>query len=403
MATITRRGDSYRIRVSCGYTAQGKQIIKSMTWRPPAGLTAKQTEKELNRAAVEFEARVTGGDSTEMSSMKVSDFCDRYLEMAEATLSPNTLVFYKSVIQELIKPSLGHMKLNAVKPIHAQQFIQMLQGDGIRNDGKGNRLSAATVKRYFTVLKSIFAKAYKLDLIDRNPTDTAKLDLPEVDEPEIKIFTPEEAQHMLSCLDTEPTMFQVLIHLAIVTGMRRGELCALKWSNIDMSHGLVIVKQSNYKLTGEEIRTKKPKTKKSIREISIPEYLIELLRKHQTQQMQDAMRLGDRWRGDGWLFTQWDGEPMNPQTPTKQFAKFLEKNNIPHRKFHSLRHTSATLLLSSGTNIKNVASRLGHSQLSTTNRYVHALRDADEKAASTFETLFAEQDKGKTQSGDDGA
>lgn len=402
MATITKRGDSYRIRVSCGYNAQGKQIVKSTTWKPPAGMTAKQIEKELNRVAVEYEARVTGGDSTEMSTMKVADFCDRYLEMVESTLSPNTLVFYKSVIETLIKPSLGHLKLNAVKPIHAQQFIQMLQGDGIRNDGRGERLSAATVKRYFTVLKSIFAKAYKLDLIDRNPTDTAKLDLPEVDEPEIKIFTAEEAQYMLSCLETEETMFQVLIHLAIVTGMRRGELCALKWSNIDLKQGLVIVKQSNYKLTGEEIKTKKPKNKKS-REIVIPDYLKELLRKHHLEQMQNSMRLGDKWHGDGWIFTQWNGEPMNPQTPTKQFAKFLARHNIPHRKFHSLRHTSATLLLSSGTNIKNVASRLGHSQLSTTNRYVHALRDADERAASTFETLFAEQDKGKNGNGENGA
>lgn len=402
MATITKRGDSYRIRVSCGYTAQGKQIVKSTTWKPPAGLTAKQTEKELNRIAVEFEAKVTGGDSTEMSTMKVADFCDRYLEMAETTLSPNTFVFYKSVIETLVKPSLGHMKLNAVKPIHAQQFIQMLQGDGVRNDGRGERLSASTVKRYFTVLKSIFAKAYKLDLIDRNPTDTTKLDLPEVDEPEIKIFTAEEAQYMLSCLEKEETMFQVLIHLAIVTGMRRGELCAMKWSNIDLKQGLVIVKQSNYKLTGEEIKTKKPKNKKS-REIVIPDYLKELLHRHQLEQMQNAMRLGDKWHGDGWIFTQWNGEPMNPQTPTKQFTKFLARNNIPHRKFHSLRHTSATLLLSSGTNIKNVASRLGHSQLSTTNRYVHALRDADERAASTFETLFAEQDKGKNGDGENGA
>ena len=84
---------------------------------------------------------------------------------------------------------------------------------------------------------------------------------------------------------------------------------------------------------------------------------------------------------------------MNPDTPTRQFAKFLARNEIPHRKFHALRHTSATLLLSSGTNIKNVASRLGHTQLSTTNRYVHALRDADEKAANTFETLFAQKNK----------
>ena len=401
MATITKRGNAYRIRVSCGYNSAGKQIVKSKTWTPPEGLTAKQTEKELARVVLDFEARVTGEDGAEMSSMKVADFCDRYLEMEATTLSPNTLVFYKSVIEELIKPAIGHLKLNAVRPIHAYQFIQMLQGDGVRADGRGDRLAASTVKRYFTVLKSIFAKAYKLDLIDRNPTDTAKLDLPEVEEPDIQIFTQEEASQMLACLEGEPLMFQVLVHTAIVTGMRRGELVALKWSNIDFKTGTITVRQSNYKLTGEDIQTKKPKTKKSIREIAIPKYLAELLRRYRLEQTQTAMRLGDKWNAGGWIFTQWDGEPMNPQTPTKQFSKFLERNGIPHRKFHALRHTSATLLLSSGTNIKNVASRLGHTQLSTTNRYVHALRDADEKAADTFETLFAtdKKDGGKNENG----
>lgn len=403
MATITKRGNSYRIRVSCGYNAAGKQIVKSMSWTPPAGMTQKQIEKEVNRIAVEFEARITGQDGAEMSSMKLSDFCDRYLELSKTTLSPTTYAFYTSVIEQIIKPALGHMKLNAVKPIHAQQFIQMLQGDGIRSDGRGERLSASTVKRYFTVLKAIFAKAYKLDLIDRNPTDTAKLDMPTVEEPEIQIFTAEEAGKMLACLQSEPTMFQVLIHMALVTGMRRGELVAVKWNSIDFKQKTISVKRSNYKLRGQDIQTKTTKTKKSIREIAIPEYLLELLRRHHAEQIQNAIRLGDKWHGDGWVFTQWNGEPMNPMTPTRQFDKFLEKNGIPHRKFHALRHTSATLLLSSGTNIKNVAARLGHTQLSTTNRYVHALRDADERAADTFETLFAPVNKGNKGEGENNA
>lgn len=279
----------------------------------------------------------------------------------------------------------------------------MLQGDGVRNDNRGERLSAATVWRYFTVLKSIFAKAYKLDLIDRNPTDTEKLDLPEVEEPEIAIFTAEETSQMLTCLESEPLAFQTLIHLAIVTGMRRGELVALKWASIDTKNGIITVKQSNYKITGEGIKTKKPKTKKSIREIAIPEYVIEILKKYKTEQLLTAMQLGDKWQGDGWIFTKYDGSPINPQTPTKQFLKFLARHGIPHRKLHALRHTSATLLLSSGTNIKNVASRLGHTQLSTTNRYVHAIKDADEKAASTFETLFAAPKKDETNGGKNGA
>jgi len=141
-------------------------------------------------------------------------------------------------------------------------------------------------------------------------------------------------------------------------------------------------------LTGKETLSKAPKTKNSIREISIPAYLVDLLKQYQVEQSEYKINLGDKWANEDWLFTQVDGSVMNPHTPTRQFTKFLKKNNIPHRKLHALRHTSATILLSSGTNIKTVASRLGHTQLSTTNRYVHALRDADEAAAQTFENLI---------------
>ena len=92
--------------------------------------------------------------------------------------------------------------------------------------------------------------------------------------------------------------------------------------------------------------------------------------------------------GDEWIFIQADGKPMYPTTPTLWFSKFQKRNDLPHRKFHSLRHTSATLLLSNGTNIKNVSARLGHTQLKTTNRYVHAVEQAERDAANTLELIL---------------
>lgn len=381
MPTITKRNNTYRIRVSCGYDTSGKQIVKSLTWSPSPGMTARQTEKELAKAAAAFEAKVQSGDYVDASNTRLADFCDQYLEMSKNLLSPTTLHLYEYIVREIIKPTLGHMRLVDIKPVHVQRFI-----DTLSNNGK---LSPTTVRRYFTAFKAIMAKAYKLELIDRNPSETARLDLPQADTPEIEIFTKEEAAHMLSCLDSEPLKFKVLVHLAIVTGARRGELVALKWDCVDLKRGTVCIRQSNYKLKGEEIKSKKPKTKSSVRDVAIPAYLVEMLRDFRIEQLKEKMRLGDAWHDTGYLFCQWDGEPMNPNTPTDYFADFLRRNDIPHRKFHALRHTSATLLLTSGTNIKTVAARLGHTQLSTTNRYVHALRDADEAAAETFAELIA--------------
>lgn len=402
MATIQKRvgktGISYLIRVSAGYDTEGKQIVKSKTWRPAAGMTEKQTERELRRVAAEFEQRIENGDIADTTNIRLSDFCKQYLELSKTSLSPTTYSYYVRTIQSLIVPSLGHMKLSAIRPLHVQQFIQALQEPGARSDGKGT-LSASSVRRYFTVLKSIMAKAYKLGLIDKNPTETARLDLPKVEEEEVDVFSKVEAAHLMSCLESEPLMYRVLIHLAIVTGARRGELVALKWEHIDQKRKTVKIVQSNYKLKGSEIKTKTPKTQKSIRELSIPDYLIDMLNDLRREQILKAFELGDVWQNEGWIFTQWNGKPMYPTTPTLWFSKFQERNNIPHRKFHALRHTSGTLLLSSGTNIKTVASRLGHTQLSTTNRYLHSLSESDAAAAASFETLLLEPRKKEKISG----
>ena len=348
-------------------------------------MSSKQIEKELSRISVEFENNVLNGNVADASNIRLCEFCEQYLDIAEQTLAPTTRAFYVSVIEKLIKPSIGHMKMKNIKPIHVQNFIQTLLGEGVRSDKRGENLSPST----FTVLKSIMAKAYKLGLTDINPTDTARLDLPAIEEPEVEIFTKEEAAHMLSCLDSEPLMFQVLIQLAIVTGCRRGELVALKWNNINFKTNTISVKQSNYKLKGEEVKTKTPKTKGSVREMAVSSFLIEMLRDYLAEQTKRRIELGDCWSNENWIFTQWDGKPMNPQTPTKQFSKFPARNDIPHRKFHALRHTSETLLLVSGTNMKTVASRLGHTQPSTTNRYLHALKDADEAAAQVFDDILS--------------
>ena len=122
------------------------------------------------------------------------------------------------------------------------------------------KLKPATIKRYYVVLQSILSRACKLGVISTNPATSSKIDLPQQGQAEIEIFTKEEASKMLSCLNNEPLIYQALIHLAIVTGARKGELIALTWDNIDLKTGTMIIKQSNYKLTGEEVKIKTTKS-----------------------------------------------------------------------------------------------------------------------------------------------
>ncbi|MBR6761405.1 MAG: site-specific integrase [Oscillospiraceae bacterium] len=192
---------------------------------------------------------------------------------------------------------------------------------------------------------------------------------------------------MLECLEKEPLQFQVMIRLAIMTGCRLGELVALQFGDFDYQTNKVTISRSAYKLKGKPVQTKAPKDN-DVRTVAVSADCIALVRLLQEEKLREAMRIGSKWCDGDWLFTQWNGEIMYPQTPSKQFAQFLEKNGIAHRKFHALRHTSATLLLYGGVNIKQVQERLGHGDVKTTNLYLHCIAEADEQAANVLQNLL---------------
>ena len=395
MATVEKRGDTYRITVCCGYDINGKQIRRRMTYKPDNGMTEKQIEKELQRQKVLFEEQCQNGTTGSDGRMKLVDYVPIYLKTAKTTLSPLVYEKYTQMLNICIIPMLGHYKLKDIKPVHIQNFINELQDRDIRFDGKKGNLSAASIHRYYTIVQSVMHSAYKLGLIGVNPANSDRITLPKENEATTEIFNERELSQLLEALESEPLQFRLLIHLAINTGCRRGELVGLKWSDINYKTSILTVSRSNYKLTGDtEIRSKSTKTGKS-RKIMLPPYCIKMLREHRADQLHTQMILGDRWKGEEWIFIQADGKPMYPSTPTQSFSRFLQRHNLEHKKFHALRHTSATLLLSNGTNIKNVATRLGHAQLKTTNRYVHAVEQAEREAANTFETLLNPK-QGKT-------
>ena len=177
-----------------------------------------------------------------------------------------------------------------------------------------------------------------------------------------------------------------MIHLAIITGCRRGELVALEWSDIDFDTGVLTVSKSAYQIKGEPTKIKDTKTHKS-RKVALPDYCLNMLHALEIEQFDRRLKLGSAWNGENWVFTQADGSIMFPTTPTQIYSKFLKRKGLPHKKFHALRHTSATLSLISGVDIKTVGERLGHSQMKTTNRYLHAIEEADRSAANILGNL----------------
>lgn len=388
---------SYRIRVARGYDSKGIKLKPyEMTWKPAPGMTKKQIDKELNRQAVTFEENCKSGKIGNQN-IKLAEFCPMYLEIKKDILAPRIWHDYERAINNLIIPKLGHIKLSELKPAHVQQFVQYLQGDVRQKkdgtiDTENPKLSQATIRRKLTILQSILRQAVKLDIILSNPADTSRLTLPKIVAPKIEIFSKQEAAEMLSCLEKEDLQFQVLIQLAIMTGARCGELVGLKFTDIDFKQNKITIERSAYKLPKQPIMTKPPKDYE-VRTVSVNNYCIELIKLLHSEKQRQAQELGSAWIDGQWLFTQWNGEIMNPQTPTKQFSKFLKKNGLKHRKFHSLRHTSATLLLYGGVNLKQVQERLGHGDISTTNKYLHCLAEADEEAANILQNMLITQTK----------
>lgn len=379
---------SYQIKAFRGYS-QGKQRTPcTMTWKVPEGWSDKRIKKELEKVKADFEARCNSGEFTPESNTTLEDFCrNTYLVIERDILAPRTYEYYTGIIDTLIIPKLGHIKLSALKSKHIQDFVKYLQSI---QTAKGEAPKASTVKRKLACLQAILRQAVKLRIIKDNPADAKYLTLPRIEAAEVDIFTKQGAAQMLSCLENESLEFQCIVQIAISSGARLGEIVGLKFSDIDFIRNKVTFRRAAYKVTGQEIGLKAPKDNE-IRTVTIYPEVIDLIKLLQEQKTREQMRLGTAWRGNDWLFTKWDGSIMHPQTPSQHWRKFLQKNKLPSHKFHSLRHTSATLLLYSGNNLRQVQERLGHGSIRTTQIYLHCIQEADEQCAASLRSMLITQ------------
>lgn len=425
MAYIKERGNNnYLVRVTYGKLENGRPFQKSRLFHPSRiDLPKTKLRKELEvfvkaleeECRIEYETKYGSGINAEADDLDThdtnaaeqstppvqmdmapvtssstplfSDFCNIYLAAKKENISSTTYLLYETAIHRIFIPKLGHLHLDEIKPFHVQELINYLATPSGRVDKKGEKLSPATIRRYLTILQSIMTMAWKQEYISSNPADTRRLEIAKIVTPEVEAFSNEEIAEILKMARLEPIHIHAVIATAIYTGARRGEIAGLKWEDIDFENRTMYIRSSVVKLVGEEPEIKLPKTISSIRQMAIPEALCEVLRELKKEQDRKKALLGDKWHDEGFLFTDWCGHVMHPHTPTKQFDKFLKKYGFRHLKFHGLRHSSATYLLSNGCDIKTVSKRLGHTSIDTTNIYVHALAKTDKAAADCFDSI----------------
>lgn len=380
--TIEKRGENkYRLTVSAGFDADGRRIRHRRT------ITAAN-DREAETQLAMFIAEIEGGGYYEPSRLRFGEFARKWLkEYAEPNLAPKTVFRYRDMIEQRIIPALGHLVMDKIKPLHIVEFENSLRQDGTRLDGTPGGLSERTILHHHRLLSIMFNTAVNWGILKDSPMH--RVQAPRVRKKKVPSFNEEETAAMLKALEQEPLKYRVLIHLALTTGLRRGELLGLEWSDIDFEEGTLEVNRASQSLPGLGTFTKEPKTEESQRKVSLPASTLQLLKEYRREWLEHRMKVGDLWQGSNRLWTTWDGRPVHAQTPSKWFTKFLERHGLPHMPFHGLRHTSATLLIRQGIDVRAVSSRLGHSRTSTTlDVYVHELRSADRAAAEVMDAIL---------------
>ena len=180
--------------------------------------------------------------------------------------------------------------------------------------------------------------------------------------------------------------------LAIFTGMRCGEVLGLKWDDVDFENKKIRIKRSLCFVSGKGLIFKEPKTKKSKRQISISQHVVNVLKKHKQKQEFQEEKLGTQYQDNNLIVCTDDGKPLDPRNLLRQFYRLIEEANVPRISFHDLRHTHATILMQQGENPKVVSERLGHSRVGITlDLYSHVSDDLQEQAAEKFENALLKQ------------
>lgn len=283
---------------------------------------------------------------------------------------------YRSAVKNHLIPGLGHLPLQKITAAK----IQALYAEK-RNDG----LAPRTITFIHAVLHSALENAVKWGLVSRN---VAKLvSLPRAQRYEAKTLTSEQAKKLLET--ARESHIEALLVMAVTTGMRRGELLALHWGDIDFKKGVIFVQRTVNRITGHGFQETEPKTKSSRRRIVIPEMAVEVLKVHCMHQDEVRIKAGERWWDQGIVFCNRFGGHMNPERMVSMFHKVLEDAGLPNMRFHDLWHSAATILLVAGVHPKLVQERMGHSTIAMTiDIYSHVIPSMQQEVVDKIDNIF---------------
>lgn len=357
--TIYKRGDRWRAQVS----QDGNRVSFSASTRKECQDWIRQMNRQIDEGL-----SIVGGKTLLCQSL------DSLLEIVIVNNRPKTYIQYKSIIDRYIKPKLGNSKLSELNPIEIERFVFSLKKKGLER----------TAQITYVILNVALKNAVTKGLIARNPMIAVVK--PKIEKSR-KMISLEKEQVQQLLISAEGNRLAFMLHFAIITGLREGEICGLKWKDVNWEKNYISIDRQVQRIPGQGVVFQDPKTEKGVRKIALGEVTIEKLRECREFQKKDFDRRKKKWDANNlkkkkrgadnlkkkeWvdndlIFPSIYGTPLEPHSLLKQFYKILEKAGLPKMRFHDLRHTSITLLLNElGVPLKAAQTRAGHASPTTT-------------------------------------
>lgn len=345
--SIVKVGSVWAYRSDVGKhpdTGKRKQVYKS----------GFRTKKEAQQAEAEFITKVKNEGYFLPNNEKMESFLHKWLyTVYKSQVQLTTFERAQLVIKNHILPEFAEFEVSKIKTYDVQRFLTAKSNSG---------LSAASVKIIKNVLSKAFQTAIDWELIKVNPITRVKG--PTIEKKEKEIWTSEEAKIFLESCDE--LRWSVAFTLALHTGMRRGEILALRWRNINLPNLTIKVTESLAYTKESGLIFTSPKTANSVREILISQALGELLKDLKEEQSDMKRRMGPSYCNNDLVICTADGKPINPRNLARTFKNLIQKAGVKEITLHGMRHTNATLLMKQGINPKIVSERLGHANVGIT-------------------------------------
>lgn len=351
----------------------------------PTEITNKRiAEEEADRILLEYR----NGIYIPPSTLTFGGFLDTWMkDYGLLKLSDRTYEFYESMFRLHTKPQIGSVPLDQLMPLHIQRYYNYLRSEG-RKDDKPGGLSESTVFKHHCILHKALKTAVKWKMIRENPADF--VEIPKRPDSDLASFyEPDQAIAMLECASNESIDKYAIVSIAVYGGTRRGETIGLRWQDIDWDNSVLKIRQTVQYTKKKGIFIKGTKSKKGIRDIKIPESVMESLKIHQVTQQTLKDELKTDYNDNDLVFCQDDGRPMFPDTITSWFQKFLKKHDLPKIRFHDLRHTNITIMIANNVPDNEIARRAGHADPATPKRlYGHVYASMKDEASNAIENTL---------------